>query len=102
MPTNRRYERQNLQQSAKKLIEGGVEFNNATPSINKSNREYNFDIVDTLCGKFMGLSPFEVLNMDFSEVMSLYVDCIIHDYKEKNGNKEQGDVWVTSENATWH
>ena len=50
----------------------------------------------------MGLSPFEVLNTDFSEVMSLYVDTIIHDYKEKNGNKEQGDVWVTSETATWH
>ena len=47
----------------------------------------------------MGLSPFEVLNTDFAEVMNMYVDCVIHDYKEKNG---QGDVWVTSKTANWH
>lgn len=50
----------------------------------------------------MGLSPFEVRNTDFSEVMALYVDCIIHDNREKNGNTQQGDIWVTSKNATWH
>ena len=51
----------------------------------------------------MGLSPFEVLNADFGEVMDLYTDVVLHDVKEKNGamGKEQ-DVWVTSKNATWH
>ena len=48
----------------------------------------------------MGLSPLEVLNADLSDVLELYVNCIIHDNKKKN-NKE-GDVWVTSQNATWH
>ena len=75
---------------------------NGAPSTNKTNREYNFDIVNTLCGRFMGLSPLEVLNADFSEVMGLYVDCIIHDFKEKNQTATKGDIWVTSANATWH
>ena len=50
----------------------------------------------------MGLSPFDVLNAELGEVYDLYIDCIIHDFKEKNGNQEQGEVWVTSQNATWH
>lgn len=60
-----------------------------------------FDIVNVLCGRFMGLSPFEVLNTDISDVYMLYTDCIVHDYKEKNGNKNQ-EVWVTSKTANWH
>ena len=76
--------------------------NNSAPSFTKTERENNFNITNTLCNRFVGLSPFEVQNTDLSEVMALYVDCIIHDYREKNGNKQQGDIWVTSANATWH
>ena len=52
----------------------------------------------------MGLSPFEVLNTDLSEVLDLYVNCVIHDNKEKNNNNKNtgGEQWVTSANATWH
>ena len=80
----------------------GVELNENAPSVLKTERELNFDIINTLCGRFMGLSPFEVLNAEIGEVFDLYVDCIIHDYKEKDGKKEQDEVWVTSKNATWH
>lgn len=48
----------------------------------------------------MGLSPLDVLNADLSDVFDLYVNCIIHDSKNKT-NKE-GDVWVTSKTANWH
>ena len=50
----------------------------------------------------MGLSPLEVLNADLSDVLELYVNCIIHDTKEKKKNNKEGDVWITSQNATWH
>lgn len=51
----------------------------------------------------MGLSPFEVLTTDLSDVLDLYVNCIIHDNKENptRTNKE-GDQWVTSKTANWH
>ena len=75
--------------------------NNAAPSINKTNKEIEHDILDVLCGKFMGLSPFEVLHTDLSDVLDLYVNCVIKDSKEKTNTKE-GDVWVTSQNANWH
>lgn len=76
--------------------------NESAPPSKQTDREYAFDIVNVLCSRFVGLSPFEVLNTDFAEVMGLYVDSVIHDYKEKHGNTEQGDIWVTSANATWH
>lgn len=48
----------------------------------------------------MGLSPFEVLTSDLERVFDLYVDCLIHDKREKQNNSE--DIWVTSQNANWH
>lgn len=50
----------------------------------------------------MGLSPLEVLNADLSDVFDIYVNCIIHDNKEKTNKSKEGDVWVTSKNANWH
>ena len=49
----------------------------------------------------MGLSPFEVLTTDLEKVFNLYVDCIIHDKKEKSKGEDK-DIWVTSHNANWH
>lgn len=81
---------------------GGGGTNGGTPPVTKTGEEIFFDVIDALCNRFMGLSPFEVLNRPTREVFDLYINCIIHDRREKNGNKEQGDVWVTSANATWH
>ena len=78
---------------------GGVSLSGA-PSVNKTDRECNFGIVDTLCQRFTGLSPFEVMHADLADVMALYTDTVINDHKEKTNNSQ--DVWVTSENATWH
>ena len=78
---------------------GGEE--NGTPPIIKSIEESFFDLINCLCGRFIGLSPFEILNRPTREVYDLYTDVVIHDRKEKQGNNEQ-DVWVTSKNATWH
>lgn len=50
----------------------------------------------------MGLSPLEVLNADLNDVFDIYVNCIIHDSKDKKTNNKEGDVWVTSKNANWH
>lgn len=74
--------------------------NSAAPSINKTNKELEFDILSVLCDKFMGLSPFEVLNTNLEDVLDLYVNCVIHESKNKT-NKE-GDQWLTSNNASWH
>lgn len=58
--------------------------------------------MDLLTKRFVGLSPFEVLNTPTSEVFDLYVDCVLHDRKEKTKSKQQDAIWVTSKNATWH
>lgn len=50
----------------------------------------------------MALSPFEVLNTDIALVFDIYVNCIIHDKKNKNSKNNEGEEWVTSQNATWH
>ena len=73
----------------------------ASPST-KTNTidETFFDLVETLCGRFIGLSPFEVLNMETRDVFDLYVDVIIHDRKNNKGNANE--TWVTSANASWH
>lgn len=68
----------------------------------KSVREGFHEIVDALCGRFMGLSPFEVMNADLEDVYSLYVDVIIHDNKEKKTPTRSETEWVTSKTATWH
>lgn len=57
-------------------------------------------ILDVLTKRFNGLSPFEILNTPTAEVLDLYVDTILYDFKEKK--KNNGDVWVTSKNAKWH
>lgn len=62
--------------------------------------EIFFTIIDVLNKRFNGLSPFEILNTPTSEVLDLYVDTILNDFKEKN--KSKGNTWVTSNNATWH
>lgn len=50
----------------------------------------------------MGLSPFEVLKTDLSDVLDLYVNCIIHDRNENPNNNNEGDQWLTSKTANWH
>lgn len=51
----------------------------------------------------MGLSPFEVLNTPTREVYDLFVNCVIHDSKDKKTNGKNKEVeWVTSKTATWH
>lgn len=80
---------------------GGVNLDNSPPSF-KSIDEIFFDIVNVLCERFQGLSPFEVLNTEIEEVFDLYVDCVIHDVKEKKKGNNNEEVWVTSKNATWH
>jgi len=73
------------------------------PPKKRSSRESYHDIIDGLCGRYMGLSPIEVMNTDFEDVYNLYVDVVIKDYKEKNKTGDQsGAVWVTSKTATWH
>jgi hypothetical protein len=74
--------------------------NGDAPATPKTDREHAFDIVDTLCGRFTGLSPLEVVNADLATVMGLYVDVVIHDSGERK--TQQQDVWVTSKTATWH
>lgn len=61
-----------------------------------------FNIIDALCNRFIGLSPFEVLNTPIEEVFDLYVDVVLHDYKNKNKQQDNNEEWVTSKNATWH
>ena len=80
----------------------GGDGNNAPPIFKTTDQIY-FEIVDCLCGRFQGLSPFEVLNTPTREVFDLYVDCIINDRKEQpTGSKKDQDQWVTSKTATWH
>lgn len=50
----------------------------------------------------MALSPFEVLNTPMDQVYDIYVNCIIHDSKEKGLSKSREEEWVTSKTATWH
>lgn len=80
--------------------------NNNTPQKEIDIKEINFNIVQTLCNTYMGLSPFEVLNAPLDEVMDLYVDAIIrHEKRNKNKNTKTNNndaVWVNSKTATWH
>lgn len=71
-------------------------------NITGSVSESFYDVVDALCGRFQGLSPFEVMDTDMAEVYELYVAVIIHDFKEKKKGKPEDGVWVTSKTATWH
>ncbi len=66
----------------------------------QSVREVWFEMIDNLCNRFVGLSPFEVMNSDLKDVYELYVDVIIHDRKHKKSTPNE--EWVTSKNATWH
>lgn len=70
---------------------------NTSPSQTKTINEAYYDIVETLCSRFVGLSPFEVINQELRDVYDLYVDIAIHDFKNK---KKEG--WVTSKTASWH
>ena len=99
---NRRRTHKDFNTRTKKLIEGGVYLNGDAPSVNQSWREIFFVVVDYLCKRFTGLNPFEVIKKDLAEVYDLFVDSLIHDNKEKNNEKEQGDVWLTSQTASWH
>ena len=75
---------------------GGVR-SQASPISLKSINETFYDVIDALCNRYIGLSPFEVMNADTRDVYDLYVDVIIHDLKEKNPKE-----FVTSKNATWY
>ena len=83
------------------MIEGGVEVSSSPHSSNLKTSEILFDIVDTLCGRFMALSPIEVMNAPLEDVINLYVDCMLHKKREKNGKSSEGE-WVTSKTASWH
>ena len=83
------------------MREGGVEVSSSPSSPNLTTSEILFDIVDTLCGRFMALSPIEVMNAPLEDVMDLYVDCVLHKKREKKGKSSDGE-WVTSKTATWH
>lgn len=72
------------------------------PSSNKTIDEILFDMIDKLCERFMGLTPFEVLNSPTKQVFDLWVDVIIHDRNETGKQNEEKVEWVTSKNATWH
>ena len=48
----------------------------------------------------MALSPLEVLNAEMALVFDIYVNCIIHDHKNKNQTSQE--EWVTSQTANWH
>jgi hypothetical protein len=50
----------------------------------------------------MALSPIEVMNAPLEDVMDLYVDCILHDKKDKKKGKSSEGEWVTSKTASWH
>jgi hypothetical protein len=82
------------------MIEGGVEVSSSPTSSNQTTGEILFGIVDSLCGRFMALSPFEVMNSPLEDVMDLYVDCILHEKKDKKG--KPSEEWVTSKTASWH
>lgn len=83
------------------MIEGGVEVSSSPTSSNLTTSEILFDIVDSLCGRFMGMTPFEVMNAPLEDVMDLYVDSILHEKRDKKG-KSSEEVWVTSKTASWH
>lgn len=83
------------------MIEGGVEVSSSPTSSNLTTSEILFDIVDSLCGRFMGMTPFEVMNAPLEDVMDLYVDSILHQKRDKKG-KSSEEVWVTSKTASWH
>ena len=69
------------------------------PPVNQSVRASFHAIVAYLCGAFVGLSPFEVMNTEIGDVYDLYVDALI--YQHRKENKADG-VWVTSRTASWH
>jgi hypothetical protein len=83
------------------MIEGGVEVSSSPTSSKLTTSEILFNIVDELCGRFMALSPFEVMNAPLEDVMDLYVDSILHQKRNKQGKSSQ-DEWVTSKTASWH
>ena len=72
------------------------------PSSNKTIDEIFFEMIDTLCGRVMGLTPFEVLKSPTKQVFELWVDVIINDQNKNGKQKEERVEWVTSKNATWH
>lgn len=72
------------------------------PPSNKTIDEILFEMIDTLCGRFIGLTPFEVLNSPTKQVFELWVDVIINDQNKNGKQKEERVEWVTSKNATWH
>lgn len=75
----------------------------SSPISKKTINESFYDIIDTLCGRFIGLTPFQVLEAETRMVYNLYTDCIIHDANnKKKGAKKENAEWVTSKTATWH
>ncbi len=78
-----------------------MEVSSSPTSSKLTTSEMLFDIVDTLCGRFMALSPFEVMNSPLEDVLDLYVDSVLHQKRDKKGKSSQ-DEWVTSKTASWH
>lgn len=83
------------------MREGGVENSSSPKSSKLTTSEILFDMLDGLCGRFMALSPFEVMNAPLEDVIDLYVDCMLQKKREKNGKSSEGE-WVTSKTASWH
>jgi hypothetical protein len=72
------------------------------PPSNKTLDEILFGMIDKLCGRFIGLTPFEVLNSPTKQVFDLWIDIIIHDNNNNKDKQNEQVEWVTSKNATWH
>jgi hypothetical protein len=78
------------------------------PPTNQTIDEIFFGIIDTLCRRYQGLTPFVVLNTPTNEVLNVWTDMILYDRNNKDQDEQNGKQkadrieWVTSKNATWH
>lgn len=66
-----------------------------------------YGIIESVCDRFK-LSPFDVLQKPFDELIDIWEGAVIsaHEQKGKNGSEPQGAkqeaVQVYSWNASWH
>ena len=77
------------------------------PPTDKTIDEIFFGIIDTLCRRYQGLTPFVVLNTPTNEVFNVWTDMILFDRENQDQNEHRNQKterieWVTSKNATWH
>lgn len=81
---------------------------NAAPPDNRkiTYRETFYSIIETLTAKFTGLSPFDLLNANTSEVLELWTDTIINSKKDRKhttaGAQITTEETVYSWNSSWY